>query len=127
MLQKCSQCGAILSSYNSSQVCYPCQKKRKDTIVERIISSKGERLEYLDFLLGTRAGEKTMGQPQKVAASSGVRIQTAGPGSNRGRQNSADMKKASLPLNKPRIQISLHPSVFKRSLAARPAAEPGMA
>jgi hypothetical protein len=132
MSQKCSQCGAILSSYNATQVCYPCQKKRKDTIVEKIITSKGERLEYLDYLLGTRAGEKTMCQPQKLTASplvasSGLRIQSGGPGSNRGRQNTAEIKKASLPLNKPKIQISLHPSVFKRPITARPAADPGIA
>jgi hypothetical protein len=121
MSQKCSQCGAILSSYNTGQVCFPCQKKRKDTIVERIASSKCERLEYLDFLLTSKTSEKMMAMPQGGASSGGLHFQSGAPGSTRNRQASLETIEEGLANSKPRIQISLHPGALKRAIAARSA------
>ncbi len=119
MSHKCSECGAILSSYNTGSLCFPCQKKRKDSIVERIATSKCERLEYLDFLLGTRTGEKIRSLPQKSAAASGLHLSPDEAGS---KQESLEKIEHNLLNWKPRVQISLNPLAARAVTSPRSAA-----
>jgi|WetSurMetagenome_2_1015567.scaffolds.fasta_scaffold205092_1 hypothetical protein len=121
MSHKCSECGAILSTYNSGQVCYPCQKKRKDAIVERISTSKCERLEYLDFLLGTRTGEKIRALPQKSAIASGLHIGPEDSKPTGNRQESLEKIEHNLLNWKPRVQITLNPLAARVMTPAKPA------
>jgi hypothetical protein len=127
MSQKCSQCGAILSTYNSGRECFPCQKKRKDTIVEKIASSSWERPEYLDFLLVSKKSEKTRALPQKMAAPAGIQRQSVGSGSTRSQQDSYETAEERRLNWKPRVQISLNPLACKMTRTARLDARPKMA
>jgi hypothetical protein len=122
MSQKCNECGAILSSYNTSQVCFPCQKKRKDNIVERIATSKCERPEYLDFLLGSRTGEKMRALPQKTAAAYGLHFGSAQSSSTGRQQESLESIEHNLLNWKPRVQINLNPLAVRVMTPGRPSA-----
>jgi hypothetical protein len=121
MSEKCTECGAVLSSYNPGQVCYPCQKKRKDRIVERITSSKCERMEYLDFLMVSKTSERIMALPQKMSSPYSLHIQGGGSSSTRNRQDRLESIEDRLVNGKPRIQISLNPLAVTRPLASRTA------
>jgi hypothetical protein len=60
MLRKCQVCGALLSSYNSSALCCPCLKKRKDLIEDKLQNSSGYRIDYIYDVL-ERKGRKMIG------------------------------------------------------------------
>jgi hypothetical protein len=36
MLRRCMTCGAYLSRYNDEDLCFPCQKKKKQYIEDRL-------------------------------------------------------------------------------------------
>ncbi|MBN1189032.1 MAG: hypothetical protein JXA46_04705 [Dehalococcoidales bacterium] len=127
MANRCSECGAILSSYNTGQVCFPCQKKRKDSIVDRIVTSKCERLEYLDFLLVSKTGEKIRALPQKVAAASGMHLKPLETGPAGDRQESLETIERNLHDWKPRVQISLNPLAVRGAHSGRSSTRNGRA
>jgi hypothetical protein len=114
MSQKCSQCGAILSSYNTGEVCFPCQKKRKDVIVEKLTSSRYERPEYLDRLLGSKLVDKAGDFPPSKTEPSGLYFQSAGPGSTRSRGGDIEIDEERILDWKPRVHISLNPLACSR-------------
>jgi len=34
--RKCAQCGAVLNQYNSGKLCFPCQVKKREELIEKI-------------------------------------------------------------------------------------------
>jgi hypothetical protein len=60
MVRKCQGCGALLSSYNFSQLCCPCSKKRKEIIEQKLQCSQGYRIDYLYEILELK-GRRAIG------------------------------------------------------------------
>jgi hypothetical protein len=116
MSQKCRECGAQLSSYNSGEICFPCQKKRKEKVQDELSLSAWNRPEYIDFLLSNKKHGHLILSSRNEMLSSGDRI-IAGyvPASA---EKSPGLKSASDHIalyGKPRVQISLGPAIGKRS------------
>ena len=117
MSQKCSHCGAILSSYNAGEVCFPCQKKRKDTLVEKFSSSRYDRPECLDLLLGAKVVDKAGALPRSKTGSSGLHFQSMA-GSTRSSEVDLETDESRVLDWKPRVQVSINPLAFSRARSA---------
>jgi hypothetical protein len=51
MSRRCQSCGAVLSSYNNTQLCFPCLQRKKEFIESKLMYSRGFRSDYICDLL----------------------------------------------------------------------------
>ena len=51
MPRRCQVCHALLSSYNSTNLCCPCTRKKQDIVEQKLLNPQAYRNEYVYGLL----------------------------------------------------------------------------
>ncbi len=63
MLRRCQVCGALLSSYNSEKLCFPCLKIRKEKLESEYAYSRRSTLGSKGVTITIRNVKSTASQP----------------------------------------------------------------